>query len=168
MRTTLTAIASTAIILLATIAKGQWQSVRNGLPSDGTVETVTASGDRLFAGTNDGGYYSTNLGQSWAYCANFPDSARQQYYRNSARFYSSGSLLFVSASYQMLMSTDNGTTWQWDTNGLNGKKNVMSFGSDDSMAYLAVHGGLFQQKMSDFVWNQVVGDFPKDYSAELV
>jgi photosystem II stability/assembly factor-like uncharacterized protein len=164
-------LVTTLLLTFATTSSAQWQSVRKGLPDGISIVSLAASGNRLFVGTaNRGAYYSDDVGASWTYCS-FPDSQRYGFSYNTAKFFASGPLLFVSAAYEFFVSSDNGNSWQWDTNGFNasdGKENVSAFGSDSSNIYLGTMTGLFVSSSNGGTWSRITGDLPNGYVPERI
>src|SRR5438105_12056831 len=84
-------------------SNAQWVQMSNGIGNE-YVYSLTANGNNVIAGTNNGVFISTNYGTSWTQSSlNF---------RIVYSLAAIGNNIFAGTQiYGVYLSTDNGTTW---------------------------------------------------------
>jgi hypothetical protein len=163
MKTKSLLLTSIASFLFSVAAHGQWTRVSNGLPQDQTVLSLSAINSTLFAGTNHGGYKSTDLGMTWTLCTHFPihNFSESNDSVTYIKMVAAGGNLYAiiqGGSGMMLLSTDEGGSWDWDTLGFLvpnlGRPNVDAILSDGATTILGTDLGIFLSTQAGGTWTR--------------
>ena len=120
-----------------------WVTIKNNLASI-YVYALQTSGNRLFAGTFNGIYYTSNSGANWYYSG---------YSNLIIRAFSvNGSKLFAATSSGIVVTTNNGNSWDACTNGItqDGAQSVYSY---DSVVFAGTKYGLYKSTNRGELWS---------------
>jgi photosystem II stability/assembly factor-like uncharacterized protein len=101
---------SLTILMAQESSHAQW--VQTSGPGGGTVLSIVAMGNNVFAGTQNGVYVTTNGGTSWTSASNGLTS--EDVYTLAV----SGSNLLAGTGNGVFVSTNNGSTWTSSSSGL--------------------------------------------------
>lgn len=128
--------------IIRSMDKGNsWSKVNNGLIyRNSTINSLSRIGTQLFAGTEDGVYFSRDSGRLWL---NVTNNLKDSYVMS---LFGSGTDIYACGYGGVSRSADSGRTWQfiWDMDLLSPKASLSSFAADSN--YLVVGtlgGGLF-------------------------
>jgi photosystem II stability/assembly factor-like uncharacterized protein len=149
-----------------------WKAMDSGLDNsaNSTVRALAANGNKMFAGTDGGLYYSANNGKGWT---KTNSTFWNPFVHSLAKIGNSifaGYGMDFGSSGCICLSTDNGTTWTVADSGLLGVGNVTSFAvcgstifaSSDSKYYQGslYQGGVFRSTNSGTSWTAVDSGLP--------
>lgn len=137
------------LISVSFLLNAQW--VQTNGPHGEEINCIESYGNDIYVGNVYGVYKSTNNGDTWQYkpCSHVRALAR------------SGNNLFVGKSNgEVLLSTDDGSTWTSRSTGLplSNFINVITF-KGDSIYAGTERDGLFLSTNNGNSWNQVVSEF---------
>jgi photosystem II stability/assembly factor-like uncharacterized protein len=107
------------LITMTIETNAQWVQMSNGIGNNHLVSCLASSGNYLHAGVSvanglpgDGMYVSIDNGESWI----APDSLTGCYLEPQIGLVADGSNVYVTTSYFVWVSSDNGSNW-WQPNG---------------------------------------------------
>lgn len=129
-----------------------WTNANNGLSGSigaTVVHSIFVSGTKLFAGTGDGIYSSTNNGNNWKIVSSGLPSGTQV-----TSFAMIGSNLFAGTSVGVILSTNTGTTWKVVSNGLT-NLNVECLLASSSNLFAGTDNGVALSTDSGANWTPV-------------
>ena len=123
----------------------QWVQMSNGIATTLQVNSFAISGNKIFSGSANGVYYSTNDGSNWT----ISGLSNQ----NVLTLAVSGSNLFAGTNGSgVFLSTDNGTSWAAVNTGL-ANLNVTSLAfSGENLVAGTNGGGIFISANSGTLW----------------
>src|SRR5664280_2625467 len=93
------------------VLNAQW--VQTNISNSGYVNSLTVSGNNIFAGTDNGVYLSTNSGASWAQVNNGLPLYKPIYSLDVI-----GNNIFAGTFGGIYLSTNNGTNWAQADSGM--------------------------------------------------
>lgn len=129
-----------------------WTVANNGLSGSigsTVVHSIFVSGAKMFAGTGDGMYSSTNNGSNWKLVSTGLPSSTQV-----TSFALSGSNLFAGTSVGVLLSTNNGISWNAVNIGLT-NVSVECLAVIGSNLFAGTDGGVFLSTDNGINWTAV-------------
>ncbi len=125
-----------------------WTAANTGLPSASRVWSILVSGTDLFIGTDTAIYKSTNAGLSWTESTGLTLS----YVYNIVK---SGSNIYAGTiSTGVVLSTDNGATWNQVNTGLPAT-NVYAIAADGPNVFASVSNGVYVSSNNGANWSPV-------------
>jgi hypothetical protein len=126
-----------------------WTSMNNGLQSSYGyhIQTLTVSGNSIFAGTHGGVYRSIDNANTWTLVnANLT-------YDNIALF-AIGNNIFAGSGYGVYLSTNNGSSWNLANHGIaNSFINALTV--NDNKIYACTNKGLFVSNDNGNNWTNL-------------
>ena len=141
-------LASLLMLLHTSGAYAQW--VETNGPSLGTVYSFGVTGTSIFAGTGQGVFRSIDNGQSWRACGSWYNSWQVE------AFLVYGSSIYA-ASGRIMVSSDDGRTWQPSTTGLDGDGgDPCTFATIDTVLFVGMRsngGDLYRSTDFGASWN---------------
>jgi len=141
----------TLAFLVCTLAlRAQWVENNNGLYG-GVITALVANGSNLFAGTNNGVFFSTNNGSSWtAVSTGLTNTSVQS-------LVVSGSNLFAGTNGGgVFLSADNGSSWTPVNTGLPANCSVESLLVSGSNLLAGTSGGVYLSTNSGTTWTALL------------
>jgi len=146
------------IIILAFInCYSQWERKSNGMGTNKTVWSMAVSGNKIFAGTNNGVYISTDNGDSWTLSfGGHPGNA----------LLVNGSNIFIGSTFGVYLSTNEGVNWS-ATNLTT--CSIWGFAVKDSLIIAADSylGGVFITSNNGVNWNHFAVTSNNDYISSV-
>ncbi|MDP4219065.1 MAG: T9SS type A sorting domain-containing protein [Bacteroidota bacterium] len=129
-----------------------WNNANNGLSGSigaTVVYAIVESGTKLFAGTGDGIFSSTNGGTNWkTVTSGLPSGTTVN------AFAISGPNLFAGTSAGVILSTNNGINWKTVNNGLT-NTSVGALAVSGTNIFAGTYGGVFLSNDMGSNWTKV-------------
>jgi photosystem II stability/assembly factor-like uncharacterized protein len=137
-----------------------WEPAKNGL-ANSAVLSLMKQNERLYAGSQEGLYYSTDKGAHWTEMANglragLPITTMEQ----------NGSNIFLGTDgWGVYRSTDNGANWFPINNGLNGlySENINELFFANNTLFAATWEGVYKSTDNGSSWIHSSKGLPKQF-----
>ena len=135
-----------------------WSAVNQGLPFECYINSITINASYIFTGTNTGFYVSTDNGAVWNQPGNILSDTTVL---NSIAV--NGSDLFAGNSRgdRVFLSTNNGSEWNTDNNGLT-TKSIWSVTNDGANVFAGAYNDLFMTTNGGSIWFETNTGLPPD------
>ncbi len=130
-------------VYISTDNGANWTAANNGFPVYGSVGSLAALGTKVYAGFNDysgpdqnesGVYATTNNGKNWTPANGLPAGG---YVQTISAF---GSSIYAAIDTEVYYSPDNGVSWTYGNNGLDGNVPI-EFGYSGLNVFALTFGG---------------------------
>jgi photosystem II stability/assembly factor-like uncharacterized protein len=135
------------LLFMTLIANAQWKEANINI-SMGQVYSLLTNGNKLYAGTNDGVYISSDNGKNWTAVNTGLTN------KNVRKLTKSGNNI-ISGTYDggVFMSSD-GKTWKAINNGLT-NKNVQALAVSGNNIFVGTKGGVFLSSNNGSSWKAI-------------
>lgn len=132
----------------SSINGNSWEEINNGFGNTSfIINSLTSSGDNIFAGTWKGVYFSRDNGNSWAALNSGISNTRLW-----SVAYCDGYLFAVGAG--IFRSVNMGTTWTDVSSGISNQY-ILSFASDGNTFYTGTQNCIFQTTDDGLNWSSL-------------
>ena len=143
-------------------SSAQWEIYSNGITGGANINSLVASGNTIYAGTQgEGVYRSSNSGVSWTAVNN--GLTQLSVYALCV----SGQTIFAGTFNGLFKSTNNGAEWTSSGTGTGGSS-IYTFAASGSTIFAVGNAGIFRSNDNGANWTELINGLPMNFSATAV